>query len=253
MPCGADPAYSSMRSADRRSNADAPVVLPRSAWVSPTASCASPRQSSRSSSGRGLPRRFEDLVRVEGISGVQEPLRLPQRLRRGQVDVLRGGGHAGSAGRQRTSQAVAWPGVAGSSGGVAVAMWCGHPSDSHPPAQAVAERDAQSGEVDRPAGGLGDQVDQRAHGLERGEDLPGHPVDRPHGVHGHQDAARAVPLHDRMGDLVIEGEPPADDLFGVVGAAFQRGPGEQPPDQLVVVGLQVQGDVRGHAEVSPTW
>jgi hypothetical protein len=54
-----------------------------------------------------------------------------------------------------------------------------------------------------------------------------------------------------MGDLVVQGEPPPDDLFGVVGAAFQRGPGEQPPDQLVVAGLEVQGDVRGHAEVQP--
>jgi hypothetical protein len=36
--CGGDPAYGSMRSALRRSKRDAPAVLPRRAWVSPTAS-----------------------------------------------------------------------------------------------------------------------------------------------------------------------------------------------------------------------
>ncbi len=37
--------------APRRSSRAPPVVFPRAAWVSPTASCASPRQSVRSPSG----------------------------------------------------------------------------------------------------------------------------------------------------------------------------------------------------------
>ena len=47
-PYGADPRTSARCSAAGRSKRRAPDSLPRIAWVSPTASCASPRQSSRS-------------------------------------------------------------------------------------------------------------------------------------------------------------------------------------------------------------
>jgi hypothetical protein len=93
-------------------------------------------------------------------------------------------------------------------------------------------------------------VDHGAHDLQRREDLPPHLVGRAHRVDRDEDAALAVPVDDRVGHLVVEREAALDDLFGVVGAVLALGPVEQPADQLVVVGLEVQRDVGGQVQVA---
>jgi hypothetical protein len=51
MPCGGSALHGLIRSAARRSSLAAPTVLPRWAWVMPTANCARPRHRSRSADG----------------------------------------------------------------------------------------------------------------------------------------------------------------------------------------------------------
>jgi hypothetical protein len=65
-----------------------------------------------------------------------------------------------------------------------------------------------------------------------------------------QPALAGVLGHDGVRHLVIEVKPSTDDVLGVIEATLQGRAGEQPAHQLAVVGLQVQRDVRGHAELT---
>lgn len=112
-----------------------------------------------------------------------------------------------------------------------------------------AEGGAQAGEVDRAPGLFGYGVDDRPHYLECGQYLSSDRLGRTHGVDRDEDAAFGVPGNDWVRDVVVELEACADDVLGVIGAMFECGPGEQSTRELLVVGLQVQRDVRGHLQL----
>jgi hypothetical protein len=109
-----------MRSVARRSSCTAPTVLRRSACVRPTASCARPRHSSRSGSGR-LPRR-SPTPRTRGGRDRGRAVAVPMRVGPpGTARCRRARPPAVRMPRQRSLQFIARAGATWASHGIAVA------------------------------------------------------------------------------------------------------------------------------------
>ena len=134
------PPYAVSRAAPRSTSRCAPTSLPRSECVSPTQSCASPCHRSRSSAGTGLPAGLEHLVGRERSTLVDESSCLGQRLQRRQRH-LGNGVDTGHAVRQRSTERVARPGLAGPTLGVSVAL---HDLDARRPHQTGTLSEATS-------------------------------------------------------------------------------------------------------------
>lgn len=113
-----------------------------------------------------------------------------------------------------------------------------------------AECCTQAGQINRPSILTCHMFDHVSHDLQSRNNFASDIFRASHGVDGNQDSTVAVPVHDRMRDIVVQIEAFTDDVLGVVAPMLDRRPGDESADEFVVVGLQVQRDVSDHVELA---